>query len=128
MHSQRGTMMVELMIALVFLAVTASVMMRGVASLSTASAVARDRALILSYMKSRIEMIKAKARTTALTPGSTSTTPTLRQVAYPLTCTEDIALEPGFTNLYRVKVIGGWTVGSRGQNMKLETLVVAPDE
>ncbi len=128
MHSRRGTMMVELLIALVFLSITATVMMKGVATLSTSSAVARDRITILAYMRNRMELIRATARTTALTPGTTTTTPVLRQVANPIGCDETITLEPGFTNLFRVKVTAGWTVGARAQSLKLETLMVAPND
>lgn len=128
MHFRRGTMMVELLIALVFLAVTATVMMRGVASLSTANANARDRTTVLGYMRDRMELIRAKARTTALTAGTTTTTPTLKQVAYPLTCDETITQEAGFTNLYRVKVSAAWTIGARASQLKIETLMVAPND
>jgi type II secretory pathway pseudopilin PulG len=127
----RGTTLVELLIAVVFLAICTSSILACVWNSQTQGTYANRRSAVLAAIQAQIYTARGQARLGSLTPGATTTPTAVQGLSSSLGVTTTISLWPGYTNLYLVTVSASWTEESRGVNrsdsLSISTLVRAPD-
>ena len=123
--------MVELLVAVVFLAVCTSAILGCVWATESRGNYATHEAAVLAYLQDTLEEVRSTARTAVPATGTFVTNPVLSSVHEPVTVTTVIALKPGYANLYTVTITADWNERNfrnvRADRMTISTFVRAPD-
>ena len=103
-----GFTLVELLCCLAFLSLAVYPMLSCITYSIKSVLRAQDQMMVMGLVQDAIENQRATAYTSALTPGTTSTTSTPTGMLESVTVTTTIALVSGYTDLYSVQVTGTW--------------------
>jgi prepilin-type N-terminal cleavage/methylation domain-containing protein len=128
-RKRRGFTLIEMLACIVFLGVTVYPILGCITQSQARELNAQDQMTVLGLIQDQIEGQRAIAYTTALTTGTTNTTPTPTGMTATVTLSRVITLVSGYTDLYQVQVTGTWTntaVPNRNGSITLTTMMRAP--
>lgn len=126
---KRGTTLVEVMVALVFLGICASTLLAAVNRSQITASVAQDRLAAFSLAQAQIQAIRATARTAALSPGITASSATVPTISTQVAVTKTITAVPGYSDLFKVQIQATWGDSSnptRAGRAVVSTIMRAP--
>ena len=126
----RGTTLVELLVASVFLGLCASAMLTAIASAQSKADVARLRSIALGLAQDEIANARSAAANGTLTIGTTATT-RIDTGIRSVTITRTVAAVVGFTDLYSVSATVTFNRDVKGntaaETVTISTMVRQPD-
>lgn len=103
-----GATLIEILIAVTFLAICAAVILQTVTASSGNSSYAFRRQQVLSALQSRIETVRGTSNSSSITAGTSSTNVAVPGIAEPVTLVTTIASRETSLTLWDVTVTGTW--------------------
>lgn len=129
-NARRGTTLVELLVAAVFVGLCAGAMLGAIGTASRATSVAEEKLIALTLAKNELDLARAAASKGTLTAGTTNTTPSNTGIKYPVTVRTEVTAVGGVVDLYLVRTRVRWdsdTGPEHSGKVILETYVVTND-
>lgn len=127
----RGTTLVELLVATVFLGLCVSAMLSSIAGTQSKADVAKWRAVALGFAQDALASVRSQGAAGTLAAG-TATTSHTSAGSPTVTITKTVSLASGFTDLYAVRILATFTRdvagNTRTESLQLDTYVRSPDE
>lgn len=121
----------EVMVAVVFLSLCSAGILQSVTTAQNRASVAQDRLYALTLAQNTLDTVRRTAKTSALTPAITSTSPSNSGLPGTVTLKQTITAVSGYTNLYSIQVKVTWgsvtLPKNRSSNLTIETILRAPD-
>lgn len=127
---RRGTTLVELLVAAVFVGLCSAAMLGAIGTSSRATSIAEEKLIALTFAKNELDLARAAANKGTITVGVRNETPSNTGIKYPVTVRTEVTAVAGVADLFLVRTRVRWesdTGVEHSGSVTLETYVVTND-